>query len=58
MAFGVATWFNCALEGAQGGYHSDINTRDELKKELPEFYKLLAEVLPDNTHYKDCYYKL
>jgi hypothetical protein len=57
MAWGVQAWYNCAIEGTRNGYQSDINTRDELKTELPEFYNLLAEVLPEDNQYKDCYYK-
>lgn len=57
MAWGVQAWYNCAVEGTKGGYHSDINTRAELKKELPDFYEFLAELLPEDNKYKDCYYK-
>lgn len=58
--FGVAVWFNCAREGSDGGYYSDTNTntREELKRELPEFYELLSEVLPEDAQYEDCYFKL
>jgi hypothetical protein len=31
MAWGVQAWYNCAVDGTNGGYHSDINTREEKK---------------------------
>ncbi len=55
VAWGVQAWYNCAINGSEGQYHPDINTRDELKTELPDFYALLAEILPENTQYSDCY---
>jgi hypothetical protein len=41
MAWGVQAWYDCAINGSNGGYHSDIDTRAELAKELPDF-KLFA----------------
>lgn len=57
MSWGVQAWYNCAINGKQGDYHTDINTRAELQKELPEFYQFLSELLPADNQYKDCYYK-
>jgi hypothetical protein len=57
MAWGIQVWYNCAIDGTTGGYHSDINTRDELAKELPEFHQFLSELLPVENKYKDCYAK-
>jgi hypothetical protein len=57
MAWGIQAWYNCAVNGMMGGYHSDINTRDELQKELPEFHQFLSEILPVDNKYEDCYAK-
>jgi hypothetical protein len=57
MAWGVQVWYDCAINGTKGAYHSDINTRAELQKELPEFYEFLAELLPTDRKYDDCYSK-
>jgi hypothetical protein len=57
MAWGVQAWYNCAINGTSGAYHSDINTRAELQKELPDFYQFLSELLPAENQYKDCYAK-
>jgi hypothetical protein len=55
MAWGVQAWYDCAINGTRGAYHSDINTRAELKSELPDFYTFLAEILPEDNGYVDCY---
>jgi hypothetical protein len=55
MAWGVQVWYNCAINGTKGAYHSDINTRAELQKELPDFYAFLSELLPTDNKYEDCY---
>jgi hypothetical protein len=55
MAWGVQVWYDCAIDGTQGGYHSDINTRAELQRELPEFYDFLSGLLPADRTYDDCY---
>ncbi|MBN2576544.1 MAG: hypothetical protein JXP73_18415 [Deltaproteobacteria bacterium] len=55
MAWGVQAWYDCAIDGTNGGYHSDINTRAELEKELPEFYEFLTQILPEDSQYQDCY---
>jgi hypothetical protein len=34
----------------------EINTRSEMKEYDPALYEILAEVLPDEPSYKDCYY--
>jgi hypothetical protein len=57
MAWGVQVWYDCAINGSDGAYHSDINTRAELQKELPNFYQFLSELLPADNQYKDCYAK-
>jgi hypothetical protein len=57
MAWGVQAWYDCAIDGTNGAYHSDINTRAELQKELPEFYQLLSELMPVDSKYDDCYSK-
>lgn len=55
MAWGVQVWYDCAINGTKGAYHPDINTRAELQKELPEFYEFLADILPQDRKYEDCY---
>lgn len=55
MSWGVQAWYDCAIDGSDGAYHSDINTRAELQKELPEFYQFLSELLPTDNEYEDCY---
>jgi len=57
MSWGTQAWYNCAINGTKGQYHTDINTREELQKELPDFYQFLSEILPTDNKYKDCYYK-
>ena len=55
MAWGVQVWYDCAINGTNGAYHSDINTRAELQKEMPDFYQFLSELLPTDNEYDDCY---
>lgn len=55
MAWGVQVWYDCAINGTNGAYHSDINTRSELQKEMPDFYQFLSELLPADNKYEDCY---
>ena len=55
MSWGVQAWYDCAINGTNGAYHSDINTRAELQSELPEFYEFLSELLPSDNQYQDCY---
>jgi hypothetical protein len=57
MAWGVQVWYDCAINGTNGGYHSDINTRAELAKEMPEFHQFLSELMPADNKYEDCYKK-
>ena len=57
MAWGVQAWYNCAINGTRGAYHSDINTRAELQSQLPDFYQFLSEIMPADNQYKDCYAK-
>lgn len=57
MSWGTQAWYDCAINGTQGAYHTDINTRAEIQKELPEFYQFLSEILPVDNKYKDCYAK-
>jgi hypothetical protein len=57
FAEAVQDWYNTNLESARpNGVHGPINTRSELKEYDPELYALLAEILPDQPTYKDCYY--
>jgi hypothetical protein len=54
---GVQDWYNTNLESARpNGVHNEINTRAELEAYDPGLYEILAEVLPDQPRYKDCYY--
>lgn len=55
MAWGVQVWYDCAINGSEGSYHPDINTRAELQQELPDFYEFLSEILPADNEYEDCY---
>jgi hypothetical protein len=55
MSWGVQVWYDCAINGTKGAYHSDINTRAELQKEMPDFYQFLSELLPADNKYEDCY---
>lgn len=56
FAEGVQDWYNTNLESARpDGVHNEINTRAELEAYDPGLYELLAEVLPDEPGYVDCY---
>ena len=56
-AEGVQSWFNTNLESIPAnGVHNEINTRAEMEEYDPELYGILAEVLPDEPSYQDCYY--
>jgi len=55
MAWGVQVWYDCAINGTNGAYHSDINTRAELQTQMPDFYQFLSELLPVDNEYQDCY---
>jgi hypothetical protein len=57
MSWGTQAWYDCAINGTKGDYHTDINTRAEIKTELPDFYQILSEILPVDNKYKDCYAK-
>jgi len=57
MAWGVQVWYDCAINGTKGAYHSDINTRAELQKEMPDFYEFLSDLMPSDNQYDDCYAK-
>ena len=53
---GVQDWYNTNLQSTpSNGIHNQINTRAELKEYDPGLYGLLAEVLPDQPGYQDCY---
>ena len=57
FAEGVQNWYNTNLESARpNGVHNEINTRSELLEYDPGLYEILAEVLPDEPTYRDCYY--
>jgi hypothetical protein len=54
---GVQNWYNTNIESIpSNGVHNEINTRSEMEEYDPELYEILAEVLPDEPGYKDCYY--
>jgi hypothetical protein len=55
MAWGVQVWYDCAINGTEGAYHPDINTRAELQREMPDFYEFLSDLLPADNEYEDCY---
>lgn len=57
FAEGVQDWYNTNLESPRpDGVHNEINTRKELEEYDPGLYSILAEVLPDEPEYRDCYY--
>jgi hypothetical protein len=59
FAEGVQNWYNTNLEtrdGQPNGVHNHINTRSEMMEYDPMLYDLLAEVLPADPGYQDCYY--
>lgn len=54
---GVQNWYNTNIESIPAnGVHNEINTRSEMQEYDPALYEILAEVLPDEPSYKDCYY--
>jgi len=54
---GVQNWYNTNIESIPAnGVHNEINTRAEMEEYDPGLYEILAEVLPDEPGYKDCYY--
>jgi hypothetical protein len=54
---GVQNWYNTNIESIPAnGVHNEINTRAELEEYDPGLYEILAEVLPDEPTYEDCYY--
>lgn len=55
-AEGVQDWYNTNLSSSSpDGVHNYIDTRAEVKTAAPNLYKLLAEVLPENNQFTDCY---
>jgi hypothetical protein len=53
---GVQNWYNTNIESIPAnGVHNEINTRAELEEYDPGLYEILADVLPDEPGYKDCY---
>ncbi|MDD9938303.1 MAG: hypothetical protein OXT09_32140 [Myxococcales bacterium] len=57
LAEGVQDWYNTNLESSTpNGVHNHINTRAELQEYDPGLYEILAEVLPDQPAYQDCYF--
>ena len=54
---GVQDWYNTNIGlDRPNGVHNEINTRAELMEYDPGLYEILAEVLPDQPGYQDCYY--
>jgi hypothetical protein len=54
---GVQNWYNTNIESIPAnGVHHEINTRAELEEYDPGLYEILADVLPDEPGYRDCYY--
>jgi len=57
FAEGVQDWYDTNLQATPpNGIHNSVNTRAELQAYDPELYDLLAEVLPDQPTYTDCYH--
>jgi len=57
FAEGVQDWYDTNLEASPAdGVHNQVNTRAELRSYDPTLYALLAEVLPDQPAYRDCYH--
>ncbi len=55
-AEGVQDWYNSNLEAIPtNGIHNSVNTRDELLEASPELYDLIAEWLPEDIQFNDCY---
>ncbi len=55
-AEGVQDWYNTNLEAEPpDGIHNAIDTRDELAVYDPVLYELVAEFLPFDTQFDDCY---
>jgi hypothetical protein len=55
-AEGVQDWYNSNLESIPAnGVHNSINTREELLQASPELHALIAETLPEDIQFNDCY---
>ena len=55
-AEGVQDWYNSNLQSIPAnGVHNSINTRAELKTASPQLHDILAEVLPADIQFEDCY---
>ncbi len=55
-AEGVQDWYNSNLQAIPtNGIHNSINTRAELKTGSPQLHDILAEVLPEQIQFDDCY---
>lgn len=55
-AEGVQSWYNTNLEAIpSNGIHNEIDKRAELETYDPVLYDLIAELLPANNEFQDCY---
>ena len=55
-AEGVQNWYNTNLESIpSNGVHNEIDKRAELETYDPVLYDLIAELLPANNQFQDCY---
>jgi hypothetical protein len=59
FAEGVQSWYNTnqqARRSPSDGVHNAINTKDELEEYDPMLFEVLAEVLPAEPMWTDCYH--
>jgi hypothetical protein len=55
-AEGVQDWYYSNLEAdPPDGVHGPVNTKEELEHYDPMLYALINELLPQETHWPDCY---
>ncbi len=55
-AEGVQDWYNSNLESIPAdGVHNSINTREELLQASPALHDLIAELIPEDIQFNDCY---
>lgn len=57
-AEGVQDWYDTNSEAIpSNGIHNQINTRSELSGYDNRLYKMVSELLPDNTKFSDCHHR-
>jgi hypothetical protein len=57
-AEGVQNWFYTNRESARpNGVHGPINTREEMRDYDPALYALIADTMPEEMNFPDCYRK-